>query len=623
MIQFQAVEATNFNSFEKVYLSYQCSGLHLIQGENLDSPVADSNESGKTNLFEALLWGLFGQATREKNVDGAKFPNVNVNDVIHTGKSDCRVKVWFDCDGSDYVIGRSRSKNGMSSLVIEELHPKGLVSTIEGASKAETQKLIEQLIGFNYETFIQTIVFGQSTRRFSQARDSERKKTLEDLLELGVFSEALEKVRAAKKPLAKELDKLSQEASRTTVRIEESEKSLAFAQLNYEEQQEAYKNWQENIEGQKKQLKQSKKRVTEMLEALKVSLFAANQTLKRHEDGVKESIGSEAVLKGKVEALSELGFKLTQLGHRRRTMKGVDKLCPTCEQGVSAKYAAGVDKKINEDIREHKKLEQKMILECDKADEEFKILKHNRECVTDVLKEIADLKHKQVNHKEWLEFYISDLKMLEEETPERDKPDRTQVKEIEDKIEALIIRFGELEASMEDVADELLDLEFWEKGFGNQGIKSLMMDGILPALNSSASRYISLLSGGSVDVEFDTESFSASGKARDKFDVRITTRSGEGYHFASGGGRRRVDFAIALALQGLQAARGGKCNLFILDEPFESVDEAGQEEVVNLLREYSRQHSVAVYCITHLTTLKPLFDNVITVQKKDGVSRIV
>lgn len=622
MIQFQAVEATNFNSFETVYLEYSCSGLHLIQGENLDSPVADSNESGKTNLFEALLWGLFGQGTREKNVDGIKFPNVNVNDVIHTGKSDCRVRVWFDCDGSDYVIGRSRSRNGTSSLVLEELRPDDLVdSTIKGASKAETQQIIEQLIGFNYETFIQTIVFGQNTRRFSQARDSERKQILEDLLELGVFSEALEKVRASKKLLAKQLDGYLREMSEAATRTEELEGSLKLAKRNYKQQQEVYKNWEENQKGQERQFKEGIKRVQLKLDELKEKIFVTKRTLERHESGVKKYIDSEGLLEDEREVLKHIEFKLKGLEDRREGMKDVYKVCPTCEQEVSIKHVTAVSRRIYKDIHMYTENKQIAKSDCRKAEKLFKKLEHNRKCVKDAVDEIAKLEHDKVHDTEWLDFYVSDLKSLSRTTPP--EVDDSSVREISKKIKGMDKKFRGTEVLMLETEDELIDIDFWETGFGNQGIKSLMMDSILPVLNSEASRYISLLSGGSVDVEFDTESFTSSGKASDKFDVRITTRAGEGYHFASGGGRRRVDFAIALALQGLQAARGKKCNLFILDEPFESVDEAGQEEVISLLREYSRQHSVAVYCITHLATLKPLFDNVITVQKKDGVSRIV
>ena len=123
-------------------------------------------------------------------------------------------------------------------------------------------------------------------------------------------------------------------------------------------------------------------------------------------------------------------------------------------------------------------------------------------------------------------------------------------------------------------------------------------------------------------VLFDTETETKSGEVRDSFEVRVRSGNSNGYHLASGGERRRIDFCISLALQSLLASTGSKSNIFILDEPFESVDESGIGELVDLLREYSRKQGVAVYCISHLSNLKPLFDDVVTVRRENGVSQV-
>jgi len=206
------------------------------------------------------------------------------------------------------------------------------------------------------------------------------------------------------------------------------------------------------------------------------------------------------------------------------------------------------------------------------------------------------------------------------------KPPQEADKSKMDKAE---IKYNESVQEVKDIADELKvldkkmdDLEFWETGFGNKGIKSLMLDNVLPILNAEANKYIHHLMD-DIEIEFDTETETKGGETRDNFEVRVRSGDSHGYHLASGGERRRIDFCISLALQSLLASTGSKSNIFILDEPFESVDESGIGELVDLLREYSRKQGVAVYCISHLSNLKPLFDDVVTVRRQNGVSQVV
>ena len=180
----------------------------------------------------------------------------------------------------------------------------------------------------------------------------------------------------------------------------------------------------------------------------------------------------------------------------------------------------------------------------------------------------------------------------------------------------------ETEGLIYDSDQKLDDLQFLDKAFGRKGIRSLVIDSIIPHLNRVANEYIGQVMDG-VEIEFSTRTYTALTKPQEVLDLKIIGGGGEGYHLGSGGERRRVDFCVALALQSLLSSMGGQCNLFILDEPFESVDSTGVEQLLELLRDYSRENKTAVYCVTHLPSLKPLFDQSITIQKKHGVSRVM
>lgn len=166
--------------------------------------------------------------------------------------------------------------------------------------------------------------------------------------------------------------------------------------------------------------------------------------------------------------------------------------------------------------------------------------------------------------------------------------------------------------------------EFWVKGFGNQGIRNYVIDNKLPYLNLKIAEYISYLTNDTANVHVSSQKQLASGESRDKISVAIQNPFGaDGYGGSSGGERRRVDIATLFALGDLAALESNaQVELRLLDEPFESLDGPGNEQVVRLLNQLVVPRSKTVLVMSHDDQLKPLFQNSIRVVKKNGISRI-
>jgi len=166
-------------------------------------------------------------------------------------------------------------------------------------------------------------------------------------------------------------------------------------------------------------------------------------------------------------------------------------------------------------------------------------------------------------------------------------------------------------------------LKFWEEGFGNKGIKSLLLDEIIPQLNTRVNFYATSLLDDVIGISFDTESTLKSGESRDKFDVKISMENSKiDYSLCSAGEKRRIDIAILLALQSLVFERNAKnCNLLVFDEVFDSLDRTGVERVVNLLNEEAKQKTI--YVISHMQEFRDFFENEIIVCKENGISSII
>ena len=84
----------------------------------------------------------------------------------------------------------------------------------------------------------------------------------------------------------------------------------------------------------------------------------------------------------------------------------------------------------------------------------------------------------------------------------------------------------------------------------------------------------------------------------------------------SGGEKLKVTVAISEALASLQ-----KCGFRMMDEVFVGLDEESVEhfaEVMNQLQEKFKQ----IICISHLRTIKDLFDQKVEIIKINGTSKI-
>ena len=93
------------------------------------------------------------------------------------------------------------------------------------------------------------------------------------------------------------------------------------------------------------------------------------------------------------------------------------------------------------------------------------------------------------------------------------------------------------------------------------------------------------------------------------------------YLGSSGGERRRVDLSMLLALRELAKARLEQTfDLLFVDEVFDKVDKSGIERVIHLL---TQQTDDSVFVISHDPSLMDAFEEVITVEKTDGLSKIV
>ncbi len=163
--------------------------------------------------------------------------------------------------------------------------------------------------------------------------------------------------------------------------------------------------------------------------------------------------------------------------------------------------------------------------------------------------------------------------------------------------------------------EELLPYyNFWVNGFGDTGVKSFVIEQIIPVLNQQINYWLQFLIDNNIIVKFD------------KFlNVEITRPNNLGtftYGQGSGGEKKRIDLAITLAFAYITKLRSNSNNnIIFLDELAESIDVV--EGIQRTLKELSKDYTV--FLITHRPDLLNSLENKkkIIVKKENGFSKLI
>ena len=628
MLKFKNIRIENFLSIEDQLFYYAESGLTLVLGENKDNSESNSNFSGKTNIMtEALSWVLFGKGTKEIKPDGKKIESYTSDSVIRSGGGSCRVSLVFSIEDKKYYLERRR-ENGDPKLELWHVTLENI--DLSKPTTPETQKLIEKLIGFTHATFTQTFFFGKGSARFSLATDSERKNTLEQVLQMGAISEALKKAKGKLEVLDKEWVTHEKELIEINTKMARAEGMVSASEISLKSWKEGSSN---DIAARHKEHEETLvEHALECVECerIEVELHENQKEFKAlNLGGIEFDIGEIeiSIQSGRAEKIViEKSIERLTLNYKRiLQLKGNN--CPVCSSKVSAEDSVHVCKKIALEMVQLNldkdaigdSLTKVDIPRLEKLTEEKKKAQLLQDMIVEKQTVVVGLNSSIERKKNKTDRLHKEVQAIRDS----EKKFREVLTEDLDNLSDIRLVAHDKEEQISKLEEEIASLEFWVKGFGTKGIKSMMICEVLPLLTQKTNEYLAVLAGPDYRVDFEPESYTAKGEVRSKFDVKITMGNTTGYHAASGGERQRIDFCIALAIQSLQAiCSGGFCNIFILDEPFESVDETGVEGLIAVLKTFSKEHDVAIYVVTHLDSLQAHFDEVITVVKENGVSRI-
>jgi DNA repair exonuclease SbcCD ATPase subunit len=643
-LKFTKLTIENFMAITSAEFVLNDRGLVLIQGANLDDTSAMSNGAGKSSIFDALCWALYGVTARDEAGDAI------INDKAGKGT---RVVVEVNDNGHIYVIARHRKhKTHKNALIVSHLAPTlgaAWGDLTKGTDKL-TQEVVDKILGCSLDVFVGSIYAGQERMPdLPGMTDKQLKILIEEASGVTVLEEAysVARLRAgdAKTAAAGVVTKFDN----IILARDRDEDNLKNAEAQHE-------TWE-----------------TERLARVAQETGFARDFVQKVRDA--EALIQAEPVKTELETrIKDLDDKIAAVGHEQQELADHEKALATANA-----YTLGFQREMQRLAGKHQQMradltniDHKVGCPCDGCGREITQAEvaTARIAAVKAANAVAD-EHKaaklaladaQNNAQKLTEerdaFKASMTDLSEATTLRRDLQEKLNgVESLLREKESLVVRARQhaerakaikveknphertierFKAQIEEQGEQLVELADEKvkadtdvahanavvKVFSPAGVRAHIMDDVTPFLNQRTAHYLGTLSDGNITATWTTLVPNAKGELKEKFSIEVeNTMGGKRFGLQSGGEKRKVRIACALALQDLVATRATKpIELFLGDEIDDALDEAGLERLMQVLEEKAKERG-SVFVISH-NSLRDWIPQVIEIEKKAGETTV-
>jgi DNA repair exonuclease SbcCD ATPase subunit len=642
-MNFSKIIIHNFLTIGHAEINLKERGLLLIQGNNKDDSSADSNGAGKSSIADAICWALYGVTARGVSTDAV---------VNKSAKKDCYVELFLEDGGEEYCIVRHRkdTTNKNATFVKQKSAIPGAMPTdLHKGTERETQEVINAIVGCSLDVFQAAVYAGQEKMPDLPAMtDKQLKLMIEEAAGVEVLAKAHQIARDRLNTAQKEMAVLTstsatlaaQFSSTNDSLIEEKDKQATYevsrkplakseltkvVALQAEDKKLEAEIAAELAKGRGKELEEIAKTFASLqgerdeLDRLNKAVLAAHKTFASAEASARNAKTAHT---NAVEALRTVDEKVgTPCGECGKDY---------CEHDIEAvKLLRQADletatKHLREVADEYKSAKealhnaQKLASDHEKSMTDVSAMAARQKVLQDELAEVEKLGHRRGS----IERDVAMLKKSAKDILEATNPHAATVTMLEKQITELTRKMGENQAKIDEVEETVALLEDAVKVYGPAGVRAHILDTVTPYLNDRTSHYLSALADDNIHAVWNTLTTNAKGELKEKFNIDVVNDKGaESFDGLSGGEKRKVRLATAMALQDMVASRATKpINIFIADEVDHALDESGLERLMTVLNEKAKERGT-VLVISH-NSLSDWIDEVITVTKEAGYGKV-
>lgn len=600
-IIFNELKIKNFLSVgeKEIFIKFQ-TGINLITGDNKDKD--SRNGVGKSSIIESIYWCLFGNTLRD----------IKKDKIIHNqSNKNCSVGLNFTVTQGDeckqYQLIRSLEPNKVS------LYENG--QDISMSSMPKTDSYIKELIGGTEEVFQNAVVMSaNNTIPFMAQKKVDKRKFIEGILQLNIFSEMLLKTR-------NDFNEIKNENTKLSTRFTEQQRNLEIYQKQIKKNEEIK---QSKVELQKKKINDTENKIKEISEIdykdLENQLKEIKNTLSKKEKNL-QNIQTEIIpklndkLKQQHQRINEIISKIANLEQTQIKITSQEGACSLCKRPFdnTQKYCNPYQlKEIEEELQKFKNdlhTEKSKLTDLTNKEKEVLILQTQLNKDVKILQ--TQIETLTINSKslEQLEIRFKELNeelknLLEEQDP---------VKEL---LESVEIEIKKIEESLQQIQKQMTILDTVKFVVSEEGVKTFIIKKMLGVLNNRLNHYLQALEAPCV-CNFN-----------EMFEETIINDKGKesSYFNFSGGEKKRIDLAVLFMFQDiLRDQTGSTFSLSMYDELFDSaLDAKGVNKILEILRERTENYQECVYIVSHnKETLKADIDHVILLQKTNGKTELI
>ena len=537
--------------------------------------IVGDNGAGKSTLLDALCFGLYGKGFRNLKKD-LLINSINQKDLV--------VEVEFEIGRKKYKVIRGAKPNKF------ELYVNDTLVNQDATMRDYQDHLESNILKMSYRSFTQVAILGSANfTPFMQLRSVERRKLVEDLLDITIFSTMQDILKKKVTNHNVEVRETNHEVELLEERISGLNDQMQALQKNRDKRIKKYESTvtetQDNINKILGEVDEKKKDVVEKTRLISDKDAEANR--------LNEAVELEKQLEtARKKAIADVKFY----------EENDD--CPTCKQGLD---------------EEHKK---KHIAERQSKAKEIRSalnqIEGTIEGVRTRLTEIADiqseidtiqreiglLQTEIISNQKYVDKIQNEIKVLQGEIHDENVNDRLTTAEDD---------LDKLHSKKQSLTDRQHYYDLATTLLRDQGVRQRIIKQYVPVMNKMINKYLASLE------------FYVGFELNESFEETIKSRFRDVFKYDnfSQGEKMRIDLALLFTWRSVARLKNSvNTNLLILDEVFDSsLDSQGTDDFLKLLNTLSEKTNA--FIISHKgDQLYDKFEEVIRFEKYKNFSRI-
>lgn len=535
-----------YSDIESISLMDYKDDLFDIQVEGVHEYYSNGIVSHNSSFLEATAYALYG-----KLLSGMKLAQA-INSV---NKKNLLTKVKFEKHGEEWEVIRGEKPKKF------EIYRNGDLMD-QYANARDQQKFLEIILGMDFKLFTQLVVLNKERYvPFMELSAGDRRKVVEDILDINIFSEMNEVCKQHIKELQREEANLEKDREITKTKMDGQQKLIR-------EIQDSIASASESVQ---QELDEKRKSVDE--------LKTKEESIQSQLDAI--DLSGHKKVKTQIKDFEKLADQFTrQIDESKKMAKFFQENdhCPTCEQPIDQELKVAKANESDDKCVEVQSIIGEMMEELEECAQKNKEFEQATERWSELNASLQQVMF-QISSVE------SDIKHL---------LDRSEKAQESQKLEESITTFDELEESLESLSCDLKDTiakreqyEVLRDLLKDDGIKATIVREYNALMNRKINEYLQAMEF-YINLSLD-ENFKETFHAMHK--------EGFSYENLSTGQKCRVNLAILLALMDVASVKNSVVtNMLCVDEILEPLDSEGVKHVTRLFKEKLPEKNI--FCIT-------------------------